>query len=153
MNKFLVVVALGIGLARCGGSSGPVVVEAKLSDIEQKIFKPSCALSSSCHQSARASTGNLNLSAGAAFAQIVGVDADNPAARALGKKRVVAGQPDQSFLVQKIVNMGFAACTDTRTPSPRLCNEGFAMPDQGTKLPQQHIDAIRTWITNGALSN
>ena len=153
MKNVLLCIAAGLLLAHCGGNSAPVIVEPKLSDIEQKIFKPSCALSTACHQSARASTGNMNLSAGASFAQIVGVAVDNPAAGAAAKKRVVAGSPDQSFLVQKILGTGLSLCTDDRTPSPRLCNEGFRMPDQSPQLPQQHIDAIRTWITNGALNN
>ncbi|HVR64580.1 MAG TPA: hypothetical protein VMU50_21915 [Polyangia bacterium] len=54
------------------------------------------------------------------------------------KKRIVPNKPENSLLYIKI---------STQNP-PGAC--GGHMP-MGTNMPQQHIDKIKTWITQGAL--
>jgi hypothetical protein len=51
-------------------------------------------------------------------------------------QRVKAGDPDNSYLIQKVE--GTAAV-------------GARMPFGGAPLDQAAIDAIRDWVTNGAL--
>ena len=52
-----------------------------------------------------------------------------------GKTRVVAGQPDQSLLMEKL------ATTQT-------CGE--PMPPSGEPLPQDQVDLVKAWILAGA---
>jgi hypothetical protein len=68
----------------------------------------------------------------------VDVLAENPVARAAGKRRVIPGKPEESFLFQKI--------TGTLQP-----DEGDPMPQTGAPLPPEQIEAVRQWILNGAL--
>ncbi len=126
-----------ISLLSCGGGDSPVPTKPKLSSIQANIFTPSCALSS-CH-SASTAQGNLVLTEGKSRANLVNVAASNTAAAAAGKLRVVPGDPDNSFLVQKLEGPG--------------AGEGVLMPQGSSGLPQDQIDAIREWIAKGALDN
>ena len=65
----------GDGPATTGASSAFDV-------IQEQIFNPNC-LSGGCHN-AQSRAGNMNLSPGASYDEIVGQLADNPAARADG---------------------------------------------------------------------
>jgi hypothetical protein len=60
---------------------------------------------------------------------------------ALARKlpRVAAGKPDSSFLIVKLTGPGEG--------------EGDRMPQGNNPLNAQAIEAIRTWIANGALRN
>ena len=77
------------------------------------------------------------LEAGRSYRQLVGVLAENEAARAKGKLRVAPGHPEQSFLLDKLTG-----------PGP---DEGDVMPYTGTALPADQIEAIRQWIQRGAV--
>src|SRR5205814_6809540 len=65
----------------------------------EKVFNRSCA-SATCHGAA--ASGGLVLSRGTAYANLVGVPAANEAARDAGGMRVVPGDPDRSFLLDKL---------------------------------------------------
>src|SRR5262249_52528968 len=80
--------------------------------VERAIFKASCT-SPSCHGAAAA--GGLNLEAGRAYGNLVGVPPVNPAARATGVLRVMPGHPERSFLLAKL--------------------EGRLGPDEGRLMP------------------
>lgn len=128
---------LALALAGCGSgksSTAPAAVEPTLASIQQQILTPGCALPS-CHSSA-SQRGGLVLEAGRSYGQLVGVLAENEAARAKGALRVVPGHPEQSFLIDKLTG-----------PGP---DEGSPMPYTGTLLPGSQIEAIRTWIGQGA---
>ena len=128
---------LSLALWNCGsgkGSTAPAAVEPTLASIQQQLFTPGCALPS-CHSSA-SRRGGLVLEAGSAYAQLVGVTAENDAAKAAGKLRVVPGHPEQSFLIDKLSRL-----------NP---GEGSLMPYTGTMLPAAQVEAIRTWIRQGA---
>jgi hypothetical protein len=106
---------------------------ATLDELQASVFTPSCAVSG-CHSGP---TGNplptgLDLTtADASFANLVGVaSSQQPAVL-----RVATGDPDNSYLVQKIE--GTAA-------------SGARMPLGGGALPQAVIDDIRQWISDGA---
>jgi len=104
-------------------------------DIQKKIFTPTCA-TEFCHGATAASAG-LDLSEGAAIANLVNVPAAAEGAKAAHLLRVAPGDPDDSFLVLKIENhLG--------------PNEGVPMPLVGGPLPQPDIDTIRRWIQAGA---
>ena len=102
--------------------------------LQEKIFTPSCALPS-CHGGAN--QGALTLTAGSAYANLVGVAPSNMAAHDAGLLRVAPGDPTRSFLLDKLEG----------TLSP---DEGTPMPQTGSPLPPTRIDLIRRWIAAGA---
>ena len=110
------------------------------SSIQRDIFnapdstgRPACT---SCHnaQSFRLN-GNLNLSGSGAYAQLVSATSSaKPTAT-----RVVAGNPDESYLIQKVEGL------------PGLV--GQRMPLNGPYLTAGQIAIIRRWIELGAQNN
>jgi hypothetical protein len=108
-----------------GSSGGPLV--ATFQSIQENVFTPICTV---CHAGAAAPQGlrldNLN-----SYAMLVGV----PSAEASSVLRVKAGDPDNSYIIQKLE--GHAAV-------------GARMPLGGPYLPNATIMVIRQWITDGA---
>ena len=107
-----------------------------LSQIQAAVFTPLC---SGCHNGSNppggALPGSQNLTAGNSFATLVGVSSlEQPAVR-----RVKAGDPDNSYLIQKLE--GLAGITGSR------------MPLGGPFLDQATIDQIKSWIASGAPNN
>ena len=97
-------------------------------EIQDTIFTPICT---ACHVGAGAPQG-LRLDAGNSYALLVNV----ASAEVPGTLRVNPGNPDASYLVQKIE--GTAAV-------------GVRMPANGPPyLPQDRIDLVRRWIAAGA---
>jgi hypothetical protein len=114
-------------------------LEPKLSSLASGYFASGCAFSG-CHGSSPAA--GLDLRASGLHARLVGVAADNRNAAGRGKKLVVAGDPANSFLLQKVDG------THQR-------DEGFLMPD-GAESPVDpgcRIFMLRKWIADGALDN
>ena len=110
----------------------PPSLSAVFSDIQANVFTPNCA-TSGCHVGAGAPQG-LQLDATNSFALLVGVaSSEVPAVL-----RVAAGDPDNSYLIQKLE--GTAAA-------------GAQMPLGRTPLPQATIDVLRQWITDGAIDD
>ena len=96
-------------------------------EIQDTVFTPICT---QCHIGAGAPQG-LRLDAANSYAMLV-----NVASNEVGTlKRVDPGNPDQSYIVQKI--QGNAAV-------------GGRMPLGQAQLPQDRIDLIRGWIAAGA---
>jgi methionine-rich copper-binding protein CopC len=96
--------------------------------IQDTIFGPIC---SGCHQGTNAPLG-LRLDAGNSYALLVNV----PSAEVPGLMRINPGNPDMSYLVQKI--QGNAAV-------------GARMPANGPPyLSQTQIDLVRGWVAAGA---
>src|SRR6185369_16261214 len=89
-------------LAGCAGD-GPAASQGggQFAAIQTNIFNVNC-LSGGCHNAA-SRAGNLNLTAGVSYDQLVGHLADNPVAAEQGLVRVMPLEPDQSFLVIKCV--------------------------------------------------
>jgi hypothetical protein len=96
-------------------------------EIQDTIFTPICT---ACHAGANAPRG-LRLDAGNSFALLV----NTPSVEVPALLRVNPGNPDESYLVQKI--SGTAAV-------------GERMPLGGAPLPQDRIDLVRSWIAAGA---
>ena len=105
-----------------------------LDDI-QPIFRSNCALSG-CHAGISPQQG-MNLSAGISHANTVGV-----ASNQSPLLRIMAGNPDSSYLVHKI-----------QGTQGTVGGSGLQMPRGRSPLSQADIDRIRAWITAGALNN
>jgi hypothetical protein len=102
----------------------------------QPIFTASCAFSG-CHGGASPAQG-MNLSAGQAYANTVNV----PSNELPGMDRIEPGDPDQSYLVNKI-----------QGTQGDVGGSGQRMPLGGDPLSDTDINTIRAWITAGADNN
>lgn len=111
----------------------PDRIQPTLSSIQTNVFDTNCALSG-CHRGSRAPLG-LDLSAGNARANLVNVESQERS----NLFRVEPGDPDDSYLVRKIEG------------GPDIV--GDRMPRGRPPLSNEAIDAIRTWIENGAPDN
>ena len=125
---------VGIDAADVTVSNGTPPVT--LSQIQASVFTPIC---SGCHNGSNppggALPGSQNLTAGNSFAALVGVASlEQPALR-----RVKPGDPDNSYLIQKLE--GAASISGSR------------MPLGGPFLDQATIDEIKSWISSGAPNN
>jgi hypothetical protein len=107
-------------------------IQPTLTSIQDNVFTPMC---SGCHSGGGGTLpGSMNLSsANASFAALVGVASVQQATL----ERVEAGNPDDSYLIRKLEG------------GPGIT--GNQMPAFGTPLDQGTIDAIRLWITDGAV--
>ena len=111
--------------------SDPGVEPRTFAEIQTMIFDPMCALS--CHRAGAAPKG-LSMQPAFAIKHLVNV----PSAEAPGLMRVAPGQPDQSYLVIKVVSS-----------DPR--RKGARMPRNGPPwVSRAQIRALRRWITAGA---
>ncbi len=101
------------------------------SEIQANVFTPTCA-TSTCHSGGAPSAG-LNLESANSYTMLVGI----PSSQDAGVMRVLAGNPDSSYLVQKLEG---------------TASGGGIMPPSGA-LDQATIDTIRQWITDGAIDD
>ncbi len=99
-------------------------------DVVQAIFTRNCVI---CH----APGNDLDLVAGAAWADLVGQPA--PSAEACGGTLVVPGDPEASYLYQKLSSP--TPCSGSQMPRTDL------LPDP---LPACVIALVRAWIAEGA---
>jgi hypothetical protein len=99
----------------------------------QPIFSTNCA-TSGCH-SGSFPPGDLNLEPGQAYGNIVNVASSEVPALS----RVLPGDASNSYLYQKI------------TDAMGIVNQ--PMPFGSYPMPQPNIDAIESWIDQGALDN
>jgi len=122
----------GQPLASGGGASSTLV--PTLDSIQANVFTPICAVPG-CHGEASVQFG-LRLDAGLSYGNLVNVASPRDASLI----RVIPGNPDGSFIIQKLEGK--------RTDGLPIL--GDRMPDFGPYLPQSTIDVIREWIANGA---
>ena len=132
-------ISITVLLNACKKDDGPTTsaaaVEPKLSSIQANIIDVSCA-TPSCHGTG---AGGLVLTTGNSFSQLINVPSQNDGAHTPPFLRVKPRSPDSSFLIIKLTNPG--------------TNQGVMMPRICTRLTDDNINAIRTWITNGAPNN
>jgi hypothetical protein len=133
-----------VAFSACGGDGsggGGATVEPKLSAIEAQVFGPSCGKSLSCHNSespqprmvGTMSTNGQGLALdGSTKDRLV----NKPSLEVPGKMLVVPGDPDASYLMEKLTSA-----------KPTYGNR---MPDMNSALDAGVIEGIRTWIKNGA---
>lgn len=106
------------------GALGPT-----LTSIQQNIFTPICT---HCHFGSNPA-GGLNLEAGQSWRNLVGIK------RSFANEiRVVAGDADSSFIIDKLEGNNLGG------------GRGDRMPLGGPYLKQSIIDVIRDWINAGA---
>ena len=144
-DRVLLISMLASGiLAACGGSGyggddgpppeppPPSSFGPNFSEIQDEVFTPTCAVSG-CHTGAAAPEG-LRLDEANSFGMLVGV----ASSQAPSILRVAPGDPDGSYLIQKLEG---------------TASVGVQMPEGGPPLPQDRIDVIRQWITDGAIDD
>lgn len=115
----------GRPLGSGGGTGGAIT--ADFQSIQDNVFTPICTV---CHAGAGAPQG-LRLDAANSFNLLVNV----PSTESPSTLRIKPGDPDNSYLVQKIE--GHASV-------------GAQMPLGGPPLAADAIAAIRQWVTDGA---
>ena len=103
--------------------------------IQEYVFDKSCA-NSACH-AAPANIAGLNLTYANSYEEIVGETPENVAAAASGMKLIDPGNPENSFLLTKLI-------------TPIAQEHGARMPLGSSVLHDGKIDAIRKWIAAGA---
>ncbi|MFK8016785.1 MAG: Ig-like domain-containing protein [Gammaproteobacteria bacterium] len=111
-----------------GGGAPPLAPSATFESLQANIFTPLCTV---CHAGAAAPVG-LKLDAANSYAMLVGA----ASVQVPDQLRVAPGDPDGSYLVQKIE--GTAAV-------------GQQMPLGGPFLDSEQVGQLRDWIVNGAL--
>ncbi len=125
----VVVQDLTIGLYDGGSGEADLSGIAETPDVGfvsqiQPIFNTSCI---ACHAAGATNSGGLNLESAVAFAQLVGLES----AEAPGVKRVQAGSPEDSYLMEKI-----------NASTPQV---GTSMRP-GDPMPLAQRALIRDWI-------
>jgi mono/diheme cytochrome c family protein len=111
--------------------AAPAETGPTLDEIQANVFTPICSV---CHTgpTSNALPGGMDLTdADASFANLVGV----ASVQVPALSRVEAGDPDNSYLIQKIEG---------------TASEGEPMPLGGPPLNDDVIDDIRQWIADGA---
>jgi mono/diheme cytochrome c family protein len=132
----------GVGLGTSGdvesGQTGAVSFSGEI----QPLFNDRCT---QCHipggsgyVATGGDSGGLDLTGGAAYQSLVGVRTFQKPQEA-PRWRVLAGEPDSSYLYQKIVS-----------DSPK---ESSRMPLGGPFLDDSEIELIERWIEEGAADN
>jgi len=113
-----------------GGSGGePVDPTATFTRVQNEIFTPTCA-ALGCHDTLGQQQGQV-LAPGRAYASIV----NQPSTEMPSLKRVLPGDPSNSYLYRKITGAGIS---------------GDRMPQGGPYLTDAQIKLIRDWIRRGA---
>ena len=129
------VVIAGCGDSSNGGSGGSSSTTPTFERMQTQVFNLSCS-SDSCHSHV-GQAGGLILEAGYAWDSLVNHRASNGVAAAHGLMRVMPGNPDASFLMNKI--------------SANLeAGEGAPMPYNSSPLTSDTVDIIHAWIAAGA---
>ena len=130
---------LSAGMSGCAGNgegldetgrpidSGPLPLAPTFASIQQNVFTPICT---TCHAGAAAPVG-LRLDEASSYAALVNA----PSVEVPALRRVRPGDPDASYLIQKLE--GRAAV-------------GGTMPLGRPALPAATIAVIRQWIAQGA---
>jgi hypothetical protein len=144
-NGRLLLTALGLVIAGCGGSGGGGVVDGGLdasggvlpteksvsmAQVQNAIFTPRCAIPD-CHVGTDAPFG-LDLSAGEAAGNLIGVDSEEVPEY----QRVERFNADDSYLYMKLVD------------DPRI--GGDPMPAFGPPLSATELAFVEDWIDQGA---
>jgi hypothetical protein len=117
------------------GSDPCANVASTLESLEQHVFSPTCSRDT-CHSGPQ-SEHTLSLLPGEAYANLVDVQPDNVTARLAGKLRVDPGNPENSFILDKL--------RGTLT-----MDEGERMPRGLPQIPAREIALIESWIAAGA---
>lgn len=100
------------------------------SELHERVLQPSCVFAT-CHQQGASAAGMMALDRDVAHASLV----DASAVAAPGRIRVIPGDPEQSYVMEKVTS---------------------AMPTAGEQMPPdapleaERVELIRAWIEAGA---
>lgn len=131
-------------LASCGAGSGEgldqngnpqgnvqnIPLADNFKSIQKNIFTPSCA-TSGCHSGPSPQAG-MSLDANNSFSNIVNV----ASTEVPSLSRIEASDPDNSYLLRKVLG---------------IASVGVQMPRNAPALSAEKIEAIRSWISKGAI--
>ena len=146
----LSVAALGLSIGGCSGDDGgnhdagidaisPSCLEAlehsDLTWLQDRVFEPSCANFTACHQGAAPDAGGLSLKRGETHRQLVNIDSK----LFMQFKRVAPNDPANSYLM--IITGQY--------PGPIDAEVGL-MPFSSSLLCKEKRDALERWIVAGA---
>lgn len=123
----------GDGLDQNGNPSGnneTIALADNFKSIQANIFTPSCAVSG-CHSGTAPQVG-MSLEADKSFTAIV----NQPSSEVPSLQRIAPGNPDDSYLLRKVTG---------------IASVGVQMPRNAAALSSAKIEALRSWIDNGAL--
>lgn len=134
ISSLLVLSCSDSGSEPTTSQGSPPPSEVSFSSHIQPIFNANGCIS--CH----GGSGGLFLNAGQSYTNLVNVTAQ---AGCTDKKRVLAGNPDESVLYIRVSSNS----ADTQ------CGPNSRMPQGAGRLPQETIDLIRDWIKQGAKNN
>ncbi len=126
MKRRLFWALIACGLGACGDSA------PTLTEVETEVFQGSCVFSS-CHQGA-SPAGGLNLET-PSFDKLV----NKPSTQDPQRMLVVPGDPDASYVVDKLLSRNLVAGTEMMPPT--------------AALSQERIDMITSWIEAGAAND
>ena len=140
----LLLAAAPLAPAGCGAGSGegldqngqplvspPSALVPTLASIQDNVFSPRCAIPE-CHGGGNVQFG-LRLDPGFSAGNLINV----PSPRDANLIRVIPGNPNGSFIIQKLQGADWLL--------------GNRMPDNGPYLTTATINVIRQWIQDGAL--
>jgi hypothetical protein len=136
--RLLLVVLLAATASACDEKlsdvAGPTPgLEPSFSSLQREILTPTCT---PCHTNVgRVPAGGLNLLSDVAYGNLVNVASSQKS----GAIRVIPGDPDGSYLVQKLEG------------APGIV--GLRMPRVGAPLTAGQILIVRRWIQQGAQNN
>ncbi len=129
--KYLLPILLLVFLTACSSDDDESLeLTADFKSIQNDLFSKSCA-TSGCHFGDN-SPHDLNLHDSVGYNNLVG------AVGSTGATLVKPGDPDNSYLINKLEGLN-------------IVDE--QMPLNGSPISQKNINAIRQWITDGALDN
>lgn len=123
----------------------------------QPIFSRGCALASSCHQLGGSHHPFLGLSlfqldggkmTDAMLETVISEVKDKPSTQVAGRSLLVAGKPEDSYLMNKIE--GTHDCSGFVCMGPDKCGLQMPGPPPDASLSKSEIELIRAWIKKGA---
>ena len=139
MRRLGILILAAVVIAGCGESTDSVPTSRSTAPtferIQTQVFNLSCS-SDSCHSHV-GQAGGLVLEQGYSWASLVNERPTNGVAAAHGLMRVMPGNPDMSFLMDKI-------------SGSLPAGEGFPMPYNSAPLTSDTVDIMHAWIAAGA---
>lgn len=130
LRRLAACVVLVAATSACDSGDDGEPAAPSFTEVHERVFQVSCVFST-CHKGGPSPAGEMSLERDEAHAALVEV----PASMAAGKVRVVPGDPEASYLIEKLT-----------APMPAA---GETMPPDAP-LEADRIELVRQWIEAGA---
>jgi hypothetical protein len=129
----LVLLLCVLTLSACGGMDPqPCAAPHNFAVIQTRVINLSCSLSSSCHRGGASAAGQLSLEMPGAYEALM-----RPAMADPSKMLIVPGDPDHSYVMDKLLNRNVG---------------NLFMPPTG-QIEADRIELVRCWIADGAMND